>query len=144
MPEAHYQKQTGAIFDLYFPAHAPRRSDRHYRLFDHARRRLIGSGVGCWICGIRDRLEAHHAQVEFAAAAGVDYAKLAADHPEYHLDSQEAFLAWVESEGNLMILCRQHHRGPLGVHTLPHPVWVLQKFWKDDLPAPVAAAEAKR
>jgi hypothetical protein len=59
--------------------------------------------VGCWICGARENPEAHHAQVEFAAAAGVDFHKLAELFPQYHLDSQEAFLDWVESEGNLTV-----------------------------------------
>jgi hypothetical protein len=124
---AHWQSERTA-YGAWYPAHAPRESDSHYRLFEHARKRLIATGVGCWRCGSKEHLEAHHAQCEFAVANGVDYTKLAADFPEYHLDSEEAFLAWVESEGNLLMLCADCHRGPTGIHHVPYPCWVWQRW----------------
>ncbi len=138
---AHTQQQTDR-FVLYYPDHAPRQDDPHYAAFNAARKRILAAGIGCWICGSKDLLELHHSGVEFAAASGVDLAKFEADYPEFKIENEDEFLAWVESEGNLQVLCSLHHRGPCnGIHHLPHPNWKLQQFWKDGITPPVGAAK---
>ncbi|HEV2448530.1 MAG TPA: hypothetical protein VGS58_21505, partial [Candidatus Sulfopaludibacter sp.] len=127
---------------FWYPAHGPRRSDPHYRLFNAARKRILAAGVRCWIANedCTARLELHHQEVEFAAAAGVDLDGLKRLHPEYGLTDEESFLAWVESDGNLRVLCSYHHRSPFaGIHHCPEPNWKLQRMWRADLPRPVQA-----
>lgn len=139
--KAHTQKQTDS-FILYYPDHAPRAEDPHYGAFNAARKRILAAGVGCWICGTHDNLELHHTEVEFAAASGVDLTKFELDYPEFKITCEEDFLAWVESDGNLRVLCALHHRGPCnGIHHLPEPNWKLQRIWKDGITPPVGSAK---
>jgi hypothetical protein len=136
---AHMQRQTDR-FALYYPAHEPREKDPHYKAFEKARKRILAGGVGCWICGAKEHIELHHSEVEFAAATGVDLSKFEELYPQYAIESEEEFLAWVESEGNLLALCALHHRGPCsGIHHVPEPNWKLQRFWKDGIPPPVSS-----
>lgn len=134
MTEAHDQIISNR-YKIFYPEHEPREKDPHYKLFKKARKRIINAGVGCWICGSTENRELHHSLVEFASANGVDYKKLSKDFPQYHLKSEEDFLNWVESESNLQVLCSYHHRSPYaGIHHVDYPNWILQKYWKDDLP----------
>jgi hypothetical protein len=133
--KAHTQT-VSEHFTVYYPEHPPRENDPHYHLFNSARRRILAAGVGCWICGCHENLELHHAILEFAVASGVDYEKLSADHPEYHITDEESFLAWVEGPGNLLVLCKDHHRSPYcGIHHVDYPSWETQKYWRKDQPA---------
>ena len=81
-------------------------------------------------------IELHHDKVEFALANGVDVARFAVLYPELGVVDDETFACFVESDGNLTPLCRLHHTGIRGVHVLPYPVWVIQRVWRKDLPAP--------
>jgi len=144
MTPAHVQHETLRLA-FYFPEHPPRSEDSHYHLFEHARKRILAAGVGCWICGTKEHLELHHQEVEFAAAAGVDVEKFAALFPEYHITDEEAFLCWVESDGNLRVLCADCHRSPYrGIHSCPEPQWKLQRYWLKNLPSPVQPADSAR
>lgn len=134
-----------------YPPHAPREQDVHYAIFRHAQHHLIHElGAGCWIggatlaqikaglpeahrCRGAKQLEAHHAVGEFAGLSELDWRKVAADFPHAGIHSDEDFLRFAESEGGLMILCDKHHRGSNhGIHMLTHPVWLLDKYARDD------------
>lgn len=83
VPPAHYERRTLHEVVAY-PPHAPRKSDPHYAIFEHAKHHLVHVlGVGCWIGGATltqikaglapehrcygaKQLEAHHAVAEFA------------------------------------------------------------------------------
>lgn len=131
---AHWQQEPAHPYEAYYPEHLPRPRDPHYHLFEAARKRLLACGGGCWRCGERGKLECHHNQVEFAVANGCDREKLARDFPQYAFDSDEAFLEWVESEGNLLILCAKCHRGPIdGIHSIPYPTWIWKRWAKDGI-----------
>ena len=139
---AHVQIDHEAVA-FYYPEHLPREEDPHYHLFNQARKRVLAAGTGCWICGTKENLELHHSEVEFAAATGVDIERFAELFPEYHITCEEEFLAYVESEGNLLVLCAKCHRGPFnGIHHVVYPNWKLQRFWRQDLPAPVQDPKA--
>ena len=137
---AHTQTETIRLVVAY-PAHLPRESDSHYKAFHAARARLARLGaLKCWIgnaeCS-RGPGELHHEKVEYSLIADVDVAKFDEAYG-LHL-SDEDFLAYVEGEGNLLPLCAQHHRGHLGIHTLPGPLWIIQKYLKAGLSAPARA-----
>jgi catechol 2,3-dioxygenase-like lactoylglutathione lyase family enzyme len=134
MTAAHTTKETLSV-SFYFPEHEPRESDPHYHLFNAARARLKRLGkLACWRCGATERIELHHALVEFSLANGVDVARFAALYPEFHVENDEDFLAFCESEGNLLALCRECHRGSQGIHSVVYSAWVVGRFWKHDLP----------
>lgn len=135
----------------FYPAHGPRTSDPHYKVFNKAHHHLVYVlGVGCWIggatleqihaglpaghrCGGATQLEAHHSVAEFAGLNAVDWQKVAADFPEVGIHSDEDFLNFAESEGGLSILCDLHHRGPRqGIHSVTYPVWKLDRIARAD------------
>lgn len=127
----------------FFPSHEPREADSHYHLFNEARKKLKASGRwACWVCGqteeqLGEPLELHHTVVEYALQNGIDIEKFKHKFPEFNVTTDEEFFAFVEgSEANLTVLCRDHHRGLHGVHSLPMPVWRALAVWRDDLPSP--------
>lgn len=135
---AHEQKTTLHVIE-FFPAHEPRESDPHYHAFLAVRARLKALGkLRCWVCGAMEHVELHHNVVEFALANGVDLAKFADKFPEFKMAwaDRESFLAWVESEGNLLPLCKLHHTGAQGIHVLPYPAWRALAIWRDGLEPP--------
>jgi hypothetical protein len=147
--QGHVERRTLHEIVAY-PPHEPRESDVHYRVFDHARKRLIHDlGTGCWIggatldqvkaglpsahrCAGASQLEAHHAIAEFAGLAETDWRKVAADFPQAGLHSDEDWLRFAESEGGLMILCDIHHRHPgRGIHAVTYPAWLLDRYARE-------------
>lgn len=139
---AHTQQIT-IHFEEHYPSHEPRETDPHYKYFHEAHDRLQKLGkLTCWICGTDQQIELHHSTVEFALANGVDVTKFTELYPEFGIKDDETFLQWVEGEGNLTPLCKLHHTGILGVHVLPYPVWLPQRFWRKDLAVPAESKPA--
>lgn len=135
---------------VHYPAHGPRETDPHYKVFHAARSYLIDVlGVGCWIggatkaqiqaglpaghrCAGAKQLEAHHEVAEFAGLEEEDWQKVAADFPQEGIHSDEDFKSFAESEGGLTILCDVHHRHVLkGIHSVTYPAWKLDRYAKD-------------
>lgn len=140
---AHTQTTTLHLLEFY-PSHEPREGDPHYVHFHRAHARLKAAGkLVCWICGqdgaaAGGPIELHHDKVEFALANGVDLGRFIETFPEFNLvqGDEDAFLDWIEGEGNLLPLCKLHHTGVQGIHLLPYPAWNIQKYWRADLPLP--------
>lgn len=140
MTKAHSVTEHLTLLQV-FPEHEPRETDPHYAAFNRTRARLERLGkLQCWInnadCDHAHPIELHHATVEFSLVNIVDEAHFAQLYPEFHITDDESFLAWVESEGNLLPLCIQHHRGVLGIHTVHYPAWLVQRFMKAEVTAP--------
>ncbi len=136
MIAAHVQRTTLHIVEC-VPPHEARAGDPHYASFRRARARLAANGLlRCWIgnADCAGEIELHHDKVEFSLQSGIDVAKLDQAFG-LHLDDA-AFADWVNSEGNLLPLCRLHHIGIQGIHVLPYPVWLPQKFYRDGMAAP--------
>lgn len=120
--------------------HPHREDDPNYHLFEQAKARLKKQGL--WKCIIADRYceggaELHHQWVQFSDIPTTDPKKIAA-FLGLHLDSDEEFQAWVESPGNLEVLCATHHRTRFGIHMLPGPDWNAVRFAASDLAMPPA------
>jgi hypothetical protein len=114
------------------PEHAPRSDDPHYHLFEMAKARLKRQGL--WKCMIGDDLcegppELHHTWVEFSEINEVDEHKIE-QSLGLHFDTDEDFQNWVESPGNLEVLCANHHRSHYGIHVIPGPLWEALRFRK--------------
>lgn len=121
---AHDQKFTHSYI-IHYPAHAPRANDPHKWDFDQWKRQRRESGTyHCDFardhrggdeseCDLKHPLEAHHAKVEFAMMNEIDFSLLEKDFPG--ISAQEVG-AWIDGDANLILLCVNHHRGPMGVH----------------------------
>ena len=134
--------------DAFYPPHDPRKASSEYkRTHTHLVKTL---NTPCWICGITNKdvtlipdvkerrrwqLETHHAELEWAAERafeddGVMLAALVRDlHDKVTKQSPEAVREFLDSEGNMLVLCATHHRGAYtGIHSITYPVWKLQRW----------------
>lgn len=132
-----------------YPPHPPRKASAIYR---RTHQKLVKDmDEPCWICGVRNsdvqkmptaersrwQLETHHAELEWAAAEAFTQntpeskemlAKITADFPAI-MDDPVRLREWLDSEGQMLVLCATHHRGSLtGVHMVSYPAWKLQRF----------------
>lgn len=112
-----------------YPPHDPRHASPAYTRLHHLL--VIHRNEPCWICGIRHSeggaMETHHSHIEWAAVNGVDLAKVMADFPK--ITDEAAMREWLDSEGNMLVLCAACHRGAYtGIHMISYPSWLLQKY----------------
>jgi len=137
MTDAHSQKLTLHLATN-VPEHSPRESDPHYHLFNQAKERIKRQGL--WKCIVADDLcsgepELHHSTIEFSQIESTDPAKIEQAFG-LHFASDDDFQAWIESPGNLEVLCVAHHRTRFGIHDIPAPLWDALRFRKaGSLPA---------
>ena len=85
----------------------------------------------CWVCGIRHstggQMETHHAHFEWASQNGLDLGKVVRDWPD--LTDRVKLAEWIDSEGNMLVLCAAHHRAKFtGIHMIDYPCWLLQRY----------------
>jgi hypothetical protein len=104
----------------------------------------------CFICGKTNEkdnihVETHHFYIEKAAENAIDW-KVFGDFADkcYNIQTGESLAKFdwdevaknpdlfVDSQQNMIVLCKQHHTsGSFGIHHVPFPDWILQKFPKD-------------
>ena len=119
----------------WYPPHDPRRASSEYR---RVHKKLVYEmDEPCWICGIRHstggKMETHHSELEWAAEQAFEgdpimLAKLLVDI-KFTVGEPEDLRKWLDSEGNMLVLCDEHHRGPYtGIHSITYPVWKLQRY----------------
>jgi hypothetical protein len=124
-----------------YPDHDPRTASAEYTRVHH--HLIVELDEPCWICGVRrstlddpalnphgaTQLETHHFHLEWALANAADPARVLADFPEMGAADEEHLRAWLDSEGQMLILCDVHHRhGHYGIHSITHPAWVAQRL----------------
>lgn len=141
MPELH----RTLVEDVFYPPHEPRKASPEYGRTH--RRLVVELDEPCWICGIRHsdvaeipdpaerrrwQLETHHDELEWAAANGVDLTLITRDFPAI-LNNPARLRDWLDSEGNMLVLCATHHRGArTGIHSITYPAWKLQRWQGKD------------
>jgi len=131
MTEAHSENLAIHLITN-VPEHSPRELDSYYHLFNQAKARIKRQGL--WQCVINDDLcsgqpELHHTHVEFSQINNVDPERVA-KYFGLHFDNDEDFQRWIESPGNLEVLCTAHHRTHFGIHSIPAPLWESLRFRK--------------
>ena len=131
MTDAHDQKMTYTIL-AHIPEHDPRTSDPNYKYFNQAKRRI--KKLGLWKCAINDdlcggQMELHHTHVEFSQIPNADKTKIE-QYFGLHFKDDDEFAQWLESPGNLEVLCTNHHRTHYGIHSIPAPLWEALRFRK--------------
>lgn len=132
MTDAH-KEQLNLHLAVSTPEHEPRESDPHYHLFNQAKARIKKQGL--WKCIINDDLcsggpELHHSHIEFSQVNNMDQNKIEQAFG-VHFENDEEFQAWIESPGNLEVLCEAHHRTTFGIHAIPDPLWQAIRFRKN-------------
>ena len=134
--EAHQSHRTLDEVIAY-PAHDPRRASTEYRkVHDHL---VYELDEPCWICGVRqselpngEHMETHHDVLEWALAGAADPRLILADFREMGAADDPHLRQFLDSEGNMLVLCARCHRGARrGVHMITYPAWVAQKYIKD-------------
>ena len=129
----------------HFPKHEPRKNSAIYtRTHKHMKH------MPCFICGKTNEkdninVHTHHFYIEKAAENAIDWVVFGkfADTC-YNLQTGESLAQFdwgevaknpdlfVDSEQNMIVLCQEHHTsGARGIHHVPFPDWILQKFPKD-------------
>ena len=125
---------------IWYGEHAHRTESPEYRKTHHHLINVLDEP--CWVCGVRKstlgdpkqnphgatQLETHHSALEWALESAVDPAKVYADFPEMGAADDAHLRAWLDSEGNMLVLCDVHHRhGFYGIHMVTYPAWVAQR-----------------
>lgn len=138
--EIHEEKNTFHI-DVFIPGHAPRVTTP---LFHKSRLHLIERERGrCHVCNrtageTGHPLEAHHFPIERSFAEMIDWSpgsQIRRDFPSFgwgSFDEADPYTFVDDMNVNGLLLCKEHHIGKdAGIHALPHPVWVAQKYGKE-------------
>jgi hypothetical protein len=127
-----------------YPAHPPRTASPEYTRVHHHLTVVLDEP--CWVCAVRrstlgdpavnthgaSQMETHHLNLEWALEGAADPAKVLADFPSMGAADDEHLRAWLDSEGNMLVLCDVHHRhGLYGVHMVTYPAWVAQRVLRD-------------
>lgn len=144
----HEMKDTNKV-DVFIPAHAPRVTTE---LFRRTKQKLVALSsflqlkfyrekARCWICGrtaeeAGQPLEAHHLVIERSFIdSPLRWDILRKDFPHFDWASfdetkPEGFVDDMIAQG--LLLCKLHHTGEgTGIHSLPFPLWVLQRYLPD-------------
>jgi hypothetical protein len=145
--QIHEEKNTFQV-DVNLPGHQPRGAASP--LFVRTRQKLIErEGGKCWLTGLTAEqlgapLEAHHFPIERCFAEGIDWVRFARDCKFGHWGPYAAAFDWdaflaaspfdpYTFVDNMLVngrlLGKQYHTGrDEGVHTLPEPIWLAQKY----------------
>lgn len=136
----HEEKETLAV-DVNVPGHDPRTTTD---LFRKSRQHLIDrEGGRCYVCGCtaeetRHPLEAHHYPIERSMAEMIDWSpgsQIRKDFPNFgwgSFDESNPYTFVDDMNVNGLLLCKAHHTGKdEGIHAMPHPLWIAQKYGKE-------------
>jgi hypothetical protein len=140
MTDAHEMTDTFTV-DVLIPTHPDRVSTP---LFEKTRLHLLQRDGGrCYICNQTalesgKPLEAHHYPIERSFAEMVDWSEgsqIRKDFPNFgwgSFDESNPYTFVDDMNVNGRLLCKAHHIGKdEGVHALPEPVWLAQRYSKE-------------
>lgn len=141
----HEEKET-LVVDVILPGHEARVTTS---VFTHTRNQRLAAEKEprCWICSRTEQesghpLELHHFPIERSLATGVDFKLVQADCEAGLWGEAAKSFDWADFWAkndvylfvdnmlvNGLILCKDHHTGAdEGIHYLPHPLWVVQRY----------------
>lgn len=120
---------------VWYPEHCRRTNSKEYNAVH--RHLVYELDEPCWICGVRqsqlpkgEHNETHHWHVEWALVNRIDPSKIIADFPEMGSADDTHLRHWLDSEGNMLVLCSAHHRhGLYGIHMITYPAWAPQRWF---------------
>ena len=139
--ETHEEKNTFQV-DVNLPGSGGERVTT--TLFERSRKHLLERDGGrCYICGQTAEesgypIEAHHYPIERSFTGMIDWAEgsqIRKDFPNFawgSFDEKDPYMFVDDMNVNGRLLCKAHHIGKdEGVHTLPEPVWLAQRYCKE-------------
>jgi hypothetical protein len=143
-PQGHSRNMSNH-YTVNYPDHAKRTDSAIYRKTHHAMVHV--EKIPCFICSkYESSLETHHFYCEKAAQNAIDWHKFGEFAKTCHnIQSGELIAAhfdwtevaknpdiFVDSRYNMIVLCKEHHiSGGRGIHHVPFPDWILQKYAKN-------------
>lgn len=138
--EVHEERETLTV-DILIPGHDPRVTTP---LFKKSRAHLIErEGGRCNVCGCTAEetghpLEAHHYPIERSMAEMIDWSPGSQIRKDFQnfgwgsFDESNPYTFVDDMNVNGLLLCKAHHTGKdEGIHDMPHPLWVAQKYGKE-------------
>ena len=147
MTAAHEEKETLSV-EVEIPEHADRGSATP--LFLRTKKILVERvGGRCYVCNGTEAevgpLQAHHYPLERSLATAWDWQRFIADCQAGKWGVYCQAFHWAgfdpvsdpykfvdDMSVNGLLLCEHHHIGKdEGIHTLPHPLWIWQKYAPD-------------
>lgn len=140
MTVPEHDQKFSHTYIIHYPAHEPRDEDPHKVDFlEWKRRRKENNTYYCDFahdhrggdsseCDLTHPLEAHHNKVELAMLNEIDFGLLAIDFPGI---DQQSVGAWIDGDQNLTLLCRNHHRGPGGIHNASYSDFTATYYVRD-------------
>jgi hypothetical protein len=142
LPE--HTRNLSTHYTVHYPDHAPRKATS---LYNKTHRNM--KDMECFICGKTNAkdgisVETHHFYCEKVFQTAFDWKKfgefaegrcnLQTGAPMDHFNWDEVAAdpdLFVDSPDNMIVLCKDHHRaGVHGIHHVPFPEWIAQKFVK--------------
>lgn len=131
--EGHSQTRQ-LVESIWYPSHEARKASAEYKRVHH--HLVYEIDEPCWICGVRqsqlplgEHMETHHWHVEWALANRIDPSLIIADFPDMGRGDDVHLRHWLDSEGNMLVLCSAHHRhGLIGIHSITYPAWCAQRW----------------
>jgi len=143
-----HPKKMSNHYTVNYPNHEKRTSSTLYNKTHHELCHI--KDMGCFICGKTHKkdgiaTETHHFFCEWAGQNGVDWIKFGQSakmlyNPQTGENIGNVFnwsavsknpTIFVDSPQNMIVLCKEHHiSGNRGIHHVPFPEWILQKFAK--------------
>jgi hypothetical protein len=148
-PIESHERHMSNHYTVNYPNHEPRTNSAIYRKTHN--KMCIEKNMPCFICSKRHSpdgipMETHHFYCEKAAENAIDWTKFGEFAKTCHnIQTGEnigAKFDWtavaenpdifVDSPQNMIVLCKEHHiSGTKGIHHVPFPDWILQKYPKD-------------
>ncbi len=145
--QVHDEKETLSV-DVNVPGHSPR--GEATPLFIRTKKILIERvGGRCFICNGTENevspLQAHHYPVERSLTESWNWEKFITDckagkwgvycqafHWEGFDYKKDPYMFVDDMSVNGLLLCKNHHIGKdEGIHDVPHPLWIWQKYCLD-------------
>lgn len=140
-PKGYHEIKKTIVEDVYVEDHDPRVTTA---LFERTRKALIDAGGRCWICNKphthEDPLELHHSVLERCLMGEIDYgpgSNIRKDHPNFdwdHFDPNDPASFVDDALVNGLLLCKLHHTGQLGIHSMTYPEFEAQRYMKEGTP----------
>lgn len=136
-----HEEKNSFVVDVNIPGHEPRTTTS---LFTRTRLDLLKRDGGrCWVCGCTAEesgspIEAHHCPIERSFAMMIDWSVdsiIRKDFPGFgwgSFNEADPYSFVDDMHVNGRLLCKAHHTGKdEGVHDLPEPVWLAQRYGKE-------------
>jgi hypothetical protein len=144
--QVRHGRKMSNHYTVYYPPHAPRKNSNIYNK-THAQMKT----QPCFVCGRTNadgiHVETHHYYCAKAFQNAYDWKKFGQfaqtcytpqglrlgplfDWDEVAADPD----MFVDSPHNMIVLCKEHHTsGGKGIHHVPFPDWIAQKFAKEGM-----------